>query len=110
MNNVIQLAPRPGSKLALDVADSVRFCLTLAATYPSRSSRLQGMEIMLKHCLHAQHVRQALGTQSEIEAALESYAAEYARIKRQDKPVADTAKQPQSRVLQFKANCTDKQP
>ncbi len=107
MTNIRQFAPRPGTKLALDIASNARVCLEIAASYPSRSSRLRGLEILLKHMPHPQHVRQAIGTQSEKESALASLAAEYARIKRQQKPVADTVKQPENRVLQFKAKPTD---
>ena len=103
MTNIRQFAPRPGTKLALDVAANARFLLALAASYSKPHVRLQALEAFLKHGPHAQHVRQAIGTQSETETALESLAAVAARIKRQEKPVADTAKQPENRVIQFKA-------
>ena len=110
MTNVQQFAPRPGTQLAVDVANRVRWCLALAASYSKPHLRMRALEIMLKHGPHSQHVRQALGTQSEMVATLESLAAVAARIKRQEKPVADTIKQPESRVVQFQAKRTDEQP
>jgi len=60
MSNVIQFAPRPGSKLAVHVAADVQICLTIASWYSTTADRTVAIETVLQHCDQPHLTRLAL--------------------------------------------------